>query len=83
MTKTWKLEDAKTQFSRLIRDAEQEPQIILRHGKPVAVVSPLPPGNASGMSALQALRGNFDFTTFPDDDWLERDRRTEVRDLEW
>ena len=32
MTKTWKLEDAKTQFSRLIRDAEQETQIILRHG---------------------------------------------------
>ncbi|MGY2894845.1 type II toxin-antitoxin system Phd/YefM family antitoxin [Deinococcus sp. UYEF24] len=82
MTKTWKLEDAKTHFSQLIRDAGQEPQIILRHGKPVAIVSPLPAATVS-MSALQGLRGDFDFTVSPDDDWLERDRRTEIRDLEW
>lgn len=82
MTKTWKLEDAKTQFSQLIRDAEQEPQIILRHGKPVAVVSPFPAAT-TGMSALEALRGNFDFSATADDDWLDRDRRTEIRDLEW
>lgn len=82
MTKTWKLEDAKTQFSQLIREAEHEPQIILRHGKPVAVVSSFP-ADTVRMSALEALRGDFDFTGLPDDEWLERDRRTEIRDLEW
>lgn len=88
MTKTWRLEEAKTHFSQLIRDAEQEPQIILRHGKPVAVVSPLsadtsPLRQTSGMTALQGLRGNFDFSDLQDDDWLDRDRRPDNRALEW
>lgn len=82
MTKTWKLEDAKTQFSQLIQDADQEPQIILRHDKPVAVVTPFATDTA-GVNALQGLRGNFDFTAMPSDDWLQRDHRTEIRDLEW
>jgi prevent-host-death family protein len=36
---TWKLEDAKNQFSRLVREARRRgPQIVTRHGREEAVV---------------------------------------------
>ncbi|WP_104992688.1 type II toxin-antitoxin system Phd/YefM family antitoxin [Deinococcus sp. NW-56] len=98
MTRTWKLEEAKTHLSQLVRDAEHEPQVITRHGKPVAVVSAVKEGGlpeqqqpgieqpgkvaARGPSALDALRGDFDFSDMPEEDWLERDRRTDLRELE-
>lgn len=93
MTKTWKLEDAKAHLSQLIRDAEREPQVITRHGKPVALISPLtdgaeepltlPAGPAVPQNALDALRGDFDFGDFPDEDLFPRDRGADRRDLAW
>lgn len=86
MTRIWKLEDAKTHLSQLVRDAEQEPQVITRHGKPVAVVSGVPAQEAMtekvAASALDALRGNFDFSDMPDEDLFERDRSSDVRELD-
>ncbi|MGQ0815739.1 MAG: type II toxin-antitoxin system prevent-host-death family antitoxin [Gemmatimonadota bacterium] len=36
---TWKLEDAKNQFSKLVREARQKgPQIVTRHGQEEVVV---------------------------------------------
>ena len=36
---TWKLEDAKNQFSRLVQAAKQQgPQVVTRHGKEEVVV---------------------------------------------
>ena len=36
--KQWKLEDAKNQFSKLVREAQRQPQVVSRHGRPEAVV---------------------------------------------
>ncbi|AZI45166.1 type II toxin-antitoxin system Phd/YefM family antitoxin (plasmid) [Deinococcus psychrotolerans] len=86
MTRTWKLEDAKTHLSQLIRDAEKEPQVITRHGKPVAVVSAVAPPATQpeqAHSALDALRGDFDFSDMPDEDLFARDRSSDLRELEW
>ncbi|WP_272977136.1 type II toxin-antitoxin system Phd/YefM family antitoxin [Deinococcus geothermalis] len=79
MTRYWKVEEAKANFSRLLRAAEKEPQVITRHGKPVATVipgaqeAPKPP-----RSVWELLRGDFTFTPPEgedwDSDWLERDR---------
>lgn len=86
MTKTWKMEDAEANLSQLIQEAEKEPQVITRHGKPVAVVNSatgqqsLPP--EPPQSALDALRGNFDFSDMPEEDWLERDRSGGLRELD-
>jgi prevent-host-death family protein len=90
MTRTWKLEDAKAHLSQLIRDAELEPQVITRHGKPVALVTPVDSASLAPVqrsrSAWEALGGAMDFSAPEgenwDNDWLERDRRTEVRDIE-
>lgn len=39
MVKIWKLQDAKAQFSRMVREAlDDGPQIVTRHGKEVAVL---------------------------------------------
>lgn len=88
MTRIWKLEEAKTHLSQLVRDAEREPQVITRHGKPVAVVSSVPEEVAvpSGVqaepgSALDALRGDFDFSDMPDEDLFARDRSSDPREL--
>ncbi len=35
---TWKLEDAKNQFSRLVRAAKRRPQVVTRHGREEVVV---------------------------------------------
>lgn len=35
---TWALQDAKTQFSRVVRAAQQGPQVVTRHGVPSVVV---------------------------------------------
>ena len=88
MSGRWKLTEARTQFSRLIRDAQREPQIILRHGRPVVVVTAFRPDTSlevapRPMFALEALRGDLDFTAFPSEDWLERDRRLDPRDPDW
>jgi prevent-host-death family protein len=84
MTKTWKLEDAKAHLSQLIRDAEHETQIITRHGRAVARVTALPDQFSleQPRNALSALRGDFDFSDLPDEDWLDRDRRSDLRDLD-
>lgn len=37
-TKRWQLQQAKAQLSRLIKEAQQQPQIITLHGQEVAVV---------------------------------------------
>ncbi|WP_412029413.1 type II toxin-antitoxin system Phd/YefM family antitoxin [Deinococcus yunweiensis] len=86
MTRIWKLEDAKANLSQLIRAAEQEPQVITRHGRPVAVVNaastsdtPVADPVAPRRSAWQALRGDFDFRDMPDDDWLQPDRAGSLR----
>lgn len=34
----WKLEDAKNQFSRLVRAARREPQVVTKHGREEVVV---------------------------------------------
>jgi prevent-host-death family protein len=34
----WKLEDAKNQFSRLVRAARRQPQVVMRYGKDEVVV---------------------------------------------
>ncbi len=86
MTKIWKMEDAKANLSQLIRAAEKEAQVITRHGKPVAVVTPAPTEqileSKRPQSALNALRGDFDFSDMPDEDWLERDRSGGLRELD-
>ena len=83
MTRIWKLEDAKAQLSQLIRDAEKEPQVITRHGKAVAVVNAASaPLAERPRSALDALRGNFDFSDMPDEDLFARDRSSDMRDLD-
>jgi prevent-host-death family protein len=38
MHRTWALNDAKTQFSEVIERAQQEPQLVTKHGKNAAVV---------------------------------------------
>jgi len=35
---TWKLEDAKNQFSKLVAAARRQPQVVTRHGREVVVV---------------------------------------------
>lgn len=89
MTRTWKLEEAKAHLSQLVRDAEHEPQVITRHGKPVAVVSgvgeeeTVQVGTQAGpSSALEALRGDCDFSDMPDEDLFPRDRSSDVRELD-
>lgn len=77
MTRIWKLQDAKARFSELIRAAEREPQVITRHGKTVGVLYgpeliPQPAGQPR--TALEALRGDFDFSDMPEGEWLDRDR---------
>lgn len=81
MTRIWKLEEAKANLSQLIRAAESEPQVITRHGKPVAVVNAATDGlqTTPRRSALQALRGDFDFSDMPDDEWLPADRSGPLR----
>lgn len=83
MTRIWKLEEAKAQLSQLVRDAEQEPQVITRHGKAVAVVNGVKeePEEPRKVSALGALLGDFDFSDMPEEDLCERDRTSDVRDL--
>ena len=34
----WKLEDAKNQFSKLVRAARRQPQVVTRHGRDEVVV---------------------------------------------
>ena len=34
----WKLEDAKNQFSKLVRAARRQPQVVTRHGREEVVV---------------------------------------------
>lgn len=95
MTRNWKLEEAKTHLSQLIRDAEKEPQVITRHGRAVALVSPVapesgvPPARAAekpspqvASTALEALLGGFDFSDFPDDELFARDRSSGPRDAD-
>ena len=84
MTRSWKLEEAKAHLSQLIRDAEKEPQVITRHGKAVAVVNAAsaPPTAPRPTSALDALRGDFDFSDMPDEDLFARDRSSDMRDLD-
>ena len=86
MTKIWKMEDAKANLSQLVREAEKEAQVITRHGKPVAVVNSALGGQASEpgqpRSALDALRGDFDFNDMPGEDWLERDRSGGLREVD-
>jgi antitoxin Phd len=38
VSKTWALQDAKTQFSELVERAKTEPQVVTKHGKNAAVV---------------------------------------------
>ena len=35
---TWSVQDAKNQFSEVVRAAENEPQTVTKHGKPAVVV---------------------------------------------
>ncbi len=35
---SWKLEDAKNQFSKLVRAAQRQPQVVTRHGREEVVV---------------------------------------------
>ncbi|SEJ90915.1 prevent-host-death family protein [Deinococcus reticulitermitis] len=85
MTRTWKLEEAKAQLSQLVRDAEHEPQVITRHGRPVAVVSGVAEDvtrmQAEPGSALDALRGDFDFSDMPDEELFPRDCSSDLREL--
>ena len=89
MTRIWKLEEAKTHLSQLIREAEREPQVISRHGKAVAVVTPVtdaqsldtPASGTEPRSALEALLGNFDFSDSPDEDQFPR-QSGPMRDLD-
>lgn len=82
MTRIWKLQDAKARFSELIRAAEREPQVITRHGKTVGVLygpdlvphDLVPQSAGQPRTALEALRGDFDFSDMPEGEWLERDR---------
>lgn len=77
MTRIWKLQDAKARFSELIRAAEREPQVITRHGKTVGVLygpDMVPRSAGQSRTALEALRGDFDFSDMPEGEWLDRDR---------
>lgn len=80
MTRIWSVQEAKAHFSELLRQAETEPQLITRHGKVVAEVVPRQ-GEVPRpkRSALEALRGDFDFSAMPDDDIFQRDRSTTLR----
>lgn len=82
MTKTWSIQDAKANFSELLKEAEKEPQVITRHGKTVGIVRhPSQDLQTEVQSTvLELLRGNHTFTPPVcenwDDDWLERPELT-------
>lgn len=81
MTKTWSIQEAKANFAEVVRQAEEEPQVITRHGKEVVQVLPLGEKAVKRKrTALEALRGNYDFSKMPDDnDWLPLDRSGSLR----
>jgi prevent-host-death family protein len=82
MTKIWKLEEAKTHFSALVREAETAPQIITRHGKRAGVLlSPAAYDQLVGnnRSAFETFRDAPDFSDLPD---LERHPRADPRELD-
>lgn len=58
MSRKWPLNDAKTHLSAVIDQAQDAPQLITRHGKPVAVVLSVEAFDAlsSEQSAWDALR---------------------------
>lgn len=58
MSRKWPLNDAKTHLSAVIDQAQDAPQLITRHGKPVAVVLSVEAFDAlsSEQSAWAALR---------------------------
>ena len=74
MTKTWTLEEAEAQLSQLIRDAATEPQVITQNGKALVIVNAINPEEKKMPlhTALEALRGDYDFSDFPQEDWLGR-----------
>jgi hypothetical protein len=64
-----------------------KPQIALRYGRPVVIVTAFEPDaplnlDSSTMTALDAFRGGFDFAALLNDSWLQRDHRTEERDVD-
>ena len=64
MTRRWSVQEAKANFSELLREAEKEPQIITRHGKVVGVVNgPERAAQAKPKpTVLELLRGDFQFS---------------------
>ena len=77
MTRTWSIQEAKANFSELLRQAEKEPQLITRHGRVVARVVP-EQEQKPRKSAWEALRGDFEFSDAAKQEsqgvrhWLER-----------
>ncbi|GAA5501908.1 hypothetical protein Dxin01_01647 [Deinococcus xinjiangensis] len=80
MTKTWSIQEFKANVSEAVRNVHDEPQVITKHGKPVAALIPIEQlasvGTKPKPTVLELLRGNYTFTPPEgenwDDDWLER-----------
>lgn len=80
---SWQLQDAKNKLSELIdRVLSQGPQIITRRGAAVAVVMPF--AEYQRLTAPKQRLGDFFLASPLRDSGLmfERDRRTDLRDIE-
>jgi len=77
----WQIQEAKSKFSALIHDAQNEPQTVTRHGEPVAVVISAPEfarlSNRPATSLLDFLRS----APLADID-LDRDREAADRQVD-
>jgi len=77
----WQIQEAKSKFSALIHEAQNEPQTITRHGEPVAVVISAPEfarlSNRPATSLLDFLR-----SAPLGDIHLDRDRDTVDRPVD-
>ncbi len=80
MKAEWQVQEAKAELSAVIKAAQKEPQVITRHGKPVAVV--LSYEQYDSLRQLKARPRLFDFLrTWPEFEIPERDQTDFGRDV--
>lgn len=77
----WQVQEAKAELSALISESQREPQIITRHGEPVAVV--ISYSQFQSLKAQQARPTLFAFLrTWPEMEIPERDNADFGRSIE-
>jgi prevent-host-death family protein len=80
MKTEWQVQEAKAELSAVIKAAQKEPQVITRHGEPVAVV--LSYAQYDGLRSREMRPRLFDFLrTWPEFEVPERDRTDFGRDV--